>query len=35
MRAFRDVKQLKAWLKGYRIPEPDFDPFFGDFPPFR
>jgi hypothetical protein len=35
MRAFRDVKQLKAWLKGYRIPEPDFDPFFGGFPPFR
>jgi hypothetical protein len=35
LRAFRDVKQLKAWLKGYRIPEPDFDPFFDEFPPFR
>ena len=35
LRAFQDVKQLKAWLKGYRIPEPDFDPFFSDFPPFR
>ncbi|MBA3611647.1 MAG: molecular chaperone DnaJ [Nitrospirales bacterium] len=33
--AFRDVKRLKAWLKGYRIPEPDFDPFFDEFPPFR
>ncbi|WP_342349858.1 hypothetical protein [uncultured Nitrospira sp.] len=32
--AFRDVKQLKAWLKGYRIPEPDIDPFFDEFPPF-
>ncbi len=32
--AFRDVKRLKAWLKGYRIPEPDFDPFFDEFPPF-
>jgi len=35
LRAFRDVKRLKAWLKGYRIPEPDFDPFFDEFPPFR
>ena len=23
--AFREIKQLKAWLKDYRIPEPDFD----------
>ncbi len=35
LRLFQDVKQLKAWLKSYRIPKPDFDPFFGDFPPFR
>lgn len=35
LRAFRDVKRLKAWLKNYRIPEPDFDPFFDEFPPFR
>ena len=34
LRAFRDVKRLKAWLKGYRISEPDFDPFFDEFPPF-
>lgn len=25
---FNDVKQFKSWLKGYRIPEPEFDPFF-------
>ena len=25
---FKDVKQFKSWLKGYRIPEPEFDPFF-------
>jgi hypothetical protein len=35
LQAFRDVKQLKAWLKRYHIPEPDFAPFFADFPPFR
>ena len=35
LRAFQDVKNLKAWLKSYRIPEPDFDPFFDGFPPFR
>ncbi len=35
LRAFRDVKRLKGWLKGYRIPEPDFDPLFDEFPPFR
>lgn len=28
LRRFRDVQQLKQWLKGYRIPEPEFDPFF-------
>ncbi|MBS4099144.1 MAG: molecular chaperone DnaJ [Sulfuricella sp.] len=31
---FQDVKQFKAWLKSYRIPEPEFDPFSYDFPPF-
>jgi hypothetical protein len=35
LQAFRDVKQLKAWLKRYQIPEPEFDPFFAGFPPFR
>ncbi len=25
---FNDVKQFKSWLRGYRIPEPEFDPFF-------
>lgn len=25
---FNDVKQFKSWLKGYRIPESEFDPFF-------
>lgn len=28
LRRFRDVQQLKQWLKGYRIPESEFDPFF-------
>ncbi len=28
LRRFRDVQQLKQWLKGYRIPEPEFDPLF-------
>ncbi len=28
LRQFRDVKQFKAWLKGYQFFEPDFDPFF-------
>jgi hypothetical protein len=28
LRLFQDVQQLKQWLKGYRIPEPEFDPFF-------
>jgi hypothetical protein len=31
---FRDVRQLKQWLKGYRIPEPELDPFSGALPPF-
>lgn len=35
LRLFRDVKQLKAWLKGYRIPEPEFDPFMAGLMPFR
>lgn len=35
LRSFRDVKRLKAWLKGYRVPEPDFDPLYDEFPPFR
>ncbi len=34
MRQFRDVKQLKAWINRYRIPEPAFDPFMAGFPPF-
>lgn len=34
MRLFRDVKQLKAWINRYRIPEPRFDPFMAGFPPF-
>lgn len=34
LRQFRDVKQLKTALKSYRIPEPEFDPFLDDFPPF-
>ena len=34
LQTFRDVKQLKAWLKGYRIPETEFDPFFDGLPPF-
>ncbi len=28
LRQFKDVKQFKSWLRNYRIPEPDFDPFF-------
>ena len=35
LRKLGDVKQLKAWLNGYRIPKPDFDPFMDGFPPFR
>ena len=30
LRQLQDVKQLKAWLKGFRIPEPEFDPFMDD-----
>lgn len=25
---FNDIKQFKSWLKGYRIPQSEFDPFF-------
>jgi hypothetical protein len=25
---FNDVKQFKSWLKGYQIPQSEFDPFF-------
>ncbi len=28
LRLFNDVKQFQSWLKGYRVPEPEFDPFF-------
>ena len=28
LRRFQNVQQLKQWLKDYRIPEPEFDPFF-------
>lgn len=28
LRLFDDVKQFKSWLKGYRIPHSEFDPFF-------
>ncbi|MBU0654485.1 MAG: molecular chaperone DnaJ [Gammaproteobacteria bacterium] len=35
LRLFRDVKQLKAWLKVYQIPEPEFDPFMAGLMPFR
>ncbi len=34
MQRFQDVRQLKKWLQGYRIPEPEFDPFLGMMPPF-
>jgi len=33
LRRFREVKQFKAWLKGYRIPDP-FDPFLDGPLPF-
>lgn len=33
--AFKDVKQFKLWLKRYRIPTPEYDPFFDEgFTPF-
>ncbi|MBJ6609306.1 MAG: molecular chaperone DnaJ [Candidatus Thiothrix moscowensis] len=35
LRLFRDVKALKAWLKLYRLPEPEFDPFMAGLIPFR
>lgn len=28
LRLFSDIKQFKSWLKGYRTPEPELDPFF-------
>ena len=35
LRAFKDVKQFKLWLKSYRIPTPEYDPFFDEgFTPF-
>lgn len=35
LRAFKDVKQFKLWLKSYRIPTQERDPFFDeDFTPF-
>lgn len=37
LQVFQDVKNLKAWLKNFRLPEPEFefDPFLDEFPPFR
>ncbi|MDR4653146.1 MAG: molecular chaperone DnaJ [Nitrosomonas sp.] len=37
LQVFQDVKNLKAWLKNFRLPQPEsgFDPFFDEFPPFR
>ncbi len=35
LRLLKDVKNLKSWLKGFRLPQPEFDPFFDQFPPFR
>ena len=29
LQRFQDVQQLKQWLKGYQIPEPASDAFFG------
>ncbi len=35
LRVFKDVKQFKRWLKNYRIPTQEYDPFFDeDFTPF-
>jgi len=34
LQRFRDVRQLKQWLNGYRIPKPERDPFFEMMPPF-
>lgn len=33
LQRFRDVRQLKQWLQGCRIPDPELDPFAG-MPPF-
>lgn len=37
LQVFQDVKNLKAWLKNFRLPQPEsgFDPLFDEFPPFR
>jgi len=37
VQVFKDVKNLKVWLKSFRLPEPElgFDPFLDEFPPFR
>ncbi|MDR4520415.1 MAG: molecular chaperone DnaJ [Nitrosomonas sp.] len=37
LQVFQDVKNLKAWLKNFRLPQPEsgFDPFFDEFPSFR
>lgn len=34
LQRFQDVRQLKLWLQGYRIPEPELDPFVGMMPSF-
>ena len=34
LQRFQDVRQLKLWLKGYRIPEPELDPFVEMMPSF-
>lgn len=34
LQQLQDVRQLKQWLKGYRIPEPEIDPFFEGMPLF-
>ncbi|MDX1253115.1 MAG: molecular chaperone DnaJ [Gammaproteobacteria bacterium] len=34
LQQLQDVRQLKQWLKGYRIPEPEVDPFFEGMPLF-
>jgi hypothetical protein len=35
LKAFKDVKQFKRWLKNYRLPSQEYEPFFDeDFTPF-
>ena len=34
LQRFQDVRQLKLWLQGYRIPEPELDPFVEMMPSF-